>query len=60
MKWVYKVKLSPRGEVTRHKAILVAQGFLQKEGIDFDEVGCWSSKHEQLADVSDGCEMCIP
>lgn len=38
MKWVYKVKLNPRGEVTRHKSRLVAKGFLQREGIDFDEV----------------------
>ena len=38
VKWVYKVKLNPKGEVTRHKAGLVAKGFFQKEGIDFDEV----------------------
>ena len=38
MKWVYKVKLNPIGEVTRHKARLMAKGFIQKEGIDFDEV----------------------
>lgn len=38
MKWVYRVKLNPNQEVTRHKARLVAKRFLQKEGIDFDEV----------------------
>ena len=38
VKWVYKLKMNPKGEVTRHKAILVAKGFLQKEEIDFDEV----------------------
>ncbi|XP_058782566.1 uncharacterized mitochondrial protein AtMg00820-like [Vicia villosa] len=37
MKWVYKLNLNPIGEVTRHKAKLVAKGFLQKEGIDFDK-----------------------
>lgn len=38
VKWIYKVKLSPKVEVVRHKEILVAKGFLQREGIDFDEV----------------------
>ncbi|GAU11617.1 hypothetical protein TSUD_346090 [Trifolium subterraneum] len=38
VKWVYKVKLNPKGEITRHKARLVVKGFLRKEGIDFNEV----------------------
>jgi hypothetical protein len=38
VKWVFKVKVNSQGEVTRYKARLVAKGFLQKEGIDFDEV----------------------
>ena len=38
MKWVYKVKFNPKGEVTRHKARLMVKGFLQKEGTNFDKV----------------------
>lgn len=38
VKWVYKVKLNPKGEATRHKERLVIKGFLQKEGINYDEV----------------------
>ena len=38
LKWVYKVKVNPKGEVVKHKARLVAKGFLQKAGIDYGEV----------------------
>ncbi|WVZ88501.1 hypothetical protein U9M48_035018 [Paspalum notatum var. saurae] len=38
LKWVYKVKKNERGDVVKHKARLVAKGFMQREGIDFEEV----------------------
>lgn len=37
VKWIYKVKLNPKGEVTRHKARLVAKVFIRREGINFDD-----------------------
>jgi hypothetical protein len=37
LKWVYKLKRNAKGEVVKHKAILVAKGYVQKEGIDFEE-----------------------
>ena len=36
-RWVYDVKVDEHGNVSRYKARLVAQGFSQKQGIDFTE-----------------------
>lgn len=37
-KWLFKVKTNQKGEIDRYKARLVAQGFSQKFGVDYDEV----------------------
>jgi hypothetical protein len=36
-KWVWKNKKGEKGEMVRNKSRLVAQGFSQKEGIDYEE-----------------------
>ncbi|GKE46875.1 retrovirus-related pol polyprotein from transposon TNT 1-94 [Tanacetum coccineum] len=37
LKWIYKVKLDELGGVLKKKARLVARGYHQEEGIDFEE-----------------------
>ncbi|GJZ04740.1 retrovirus-related pol polyprotein from transposon TNT 1-94 [Tanacetum coccineum] len=37
IKWIYKVKTDESGGVLKNKARLVAQGFIQEKGIDFEE-----------------------
>ncbi|GJV15688.1 retrovirus-related pol polyprotein from transposon TNT 1-94 [Tanacetum coccineum] len=37
LKWIYKVKTDESGGVRKNKARLVAQGFRQEEGINFEE-----------------------
>ncbi|GKB27392.1 retrovirus-related pol polyprotein from transposon TNT 1-94 [Tanacetum coccineum] len=37
LKWIYKVKLDEYGDVLKNKAWMVAKGYRQEEGIDFEE-----------------------
>ncbi|GKC31970.1 retrovirus-related pol polyprotein from transposon TNT 1-94 [Tanacetum coccineum] len=37
LKWIYKVKLDELGGILKNKARLVAHGYCQEEGIDFEE-----------------------
>jgi len=41
LKWVFKLKRDEVGAIVKHKARLVARGFVQQERVDFDDTG-WS------------------
>ena len=47
-KWVFKVKTNEDGDVERYKARLVAQGFTQVKGTDYDENFCPVVQMESL------------
>ncbi|GKF53298.1 retrovirus-related pol polyprotein from transposon TNT 1-94 [Tanacetum coccineum] len=47
-KWVYRNKLDENSVVTRNKARLVAQGYNQQEGIDYDETYALVARLESI------------
>jgi len=47
-KWVFKTKVDENGQVEKYKARLVAQGFSQIPGVDFDETFAPVTCHQTL------------
>jgi hypothetical protein len=45
---VFKLKRDEANAIVKHKARLVARGFLQQEGIDFDDVFALVARMESV------------
>jgi hypothetical protein len=50
LKWVFKLKKDPDGNVVKYKARLVVKGYAQRQGVDFDEVYAPVARMENRAD----------
>ncbi|GAA0168605.1 transmembrane signal receptor [Lithospermum erythrorhizon] len=50
-KWIFRVKLKANGTLDKYKAQLVAQGFKQQHGIDFDQTFSPVIKHATIRTV---------
>lgn len=38
LKWVFKLKRDAAGNIVKHKARIVAKGYVQRKGVDFEEI----------------------
>lgn len=50
LKWVFKIKRNADGSVSKYKARLVAKSYVQRHGVDFDEVFAPVARMETTTD----------
>ena len=48
VKWIFKVKFHSDGSLDKYKACLVAKGYAQKEGEDFDETFAPTARYSTI------------
>jgi hypothetical protein len=48
LKWVYKVKKDEQGRIVKHKAWLVAKGYMQRQGVDYEEAFTLVARMESM------------
>jgi len=57
LKWVFKLKRDEVGAIVKHKARLVARGFVQLEGVDFDDAFAPMARMESV--LTSPCAGCL-
>ena len=50
-KWIYKIKHAANGSIEKYKAIFLARGFSQKEGIDYEETFALVARYTSIRSV---------
>jgi hypothetical protein len=50
-KWLFKIKHAADGSIEKYKAIFVARGFSQKEGIDYEETFALVSRYTSIITI---------
>ena len=50
-KWIYKIKNVADGSIEKYKAIFLARGFSQKEGIDYEETFALVARYTSIRSI---------
>jgi hypothetical protein len=48
LKWVFKIKRNEEGAIVKHKACVIAKGYVQQLGVDFGEVFAPADRMESI------------
>ena len=48
VKWIYKAKFCSDGSLDKYKACLVAKGYAQKEGVDYDDTFAPTARYSSI------------